>query len=83
MGSKGLVGMELAELIDGYSLTQHVKSSTHKSGNILDHVLSPVGAVSIDCITIDEVGFSDHSLITCKVAVDIKRQPIIRAPSWN
>ena len=83
VGFKGLVGKELAELIDGYSLTQYVKSPTHKSGNILDHVLSPAGAVSIDCITVDEVGFSDHSLITCKVAVDIKWQLIIRATFRN
>jgi queuine/archaeosine tRNA-ribosyltransferase len=78
-----LIGKELVELIDGYSLTQHVKSPTHKSGNILDHILSPVGAVCVDSVTVDEVGFSDHSLVKCKVAVDIKRQPIIRATFRN
>src|SRR5437867_3970040 len=34
-------------------------------------------------VTINDVGLSDHSLIKCKVAVDIKRQPIIRASFRN
>src|SRR5271163_1457623 len=32
---------------------------------------------------VDDVGFSDHSLIKCEVVVDIKRQPIIRASFRN
>ena len=47
VGSKGLVGKELSELIDGYNLTQHVKDPTHRSGNILDHILSPSASVTI------------------------------------
>ena len=37
-GTKGLVGKELLEVIDGYSLTQHVVSPTHQSDNLLDHI---------------------------------------------
>ena len=83
VGSKGLVGKELDELINGYNLTQHVKIPTHRSGNILDHILSQDEVVSIHNIMVDDVGFSDHSLIKCKVVVDIKRQPIIRASFRN
>jgi len=82
-GSKGQVGRELAELCDGYSLVQHIKDPTHQSGNILDHILSPGGLVSINDVTIRDVGLSDHSLITCKLVMNIKRQPIIRASFRN
>src|SRR6476469_9155138 len=43
VGTKGLVGKELSDLIDRYSLTQHAKDPTHRSENILDHILSPDG----------------------------------------
>src|SRR3989442_12326057 len=78
-----LVGKELAELIDGYSLAQHVQGPTHNSGNILDHILSLKEGLVINEVTINDVGLSDHSLIKCNVAVDIKRQPIIRASFRN
>ena len=74
VGSKGLIGKDLGELIDGYNLIQHAKVLTHKTGNILDHIISP-NVVSMDQIMVRDVGFSDHHLITSKVVVDIKRQP--------
>ena len=83
VGTKGLVGKELEELIDGYSLTQHVKDPTHRSGNILDHILSLNETVSISDVEIEDVGFSDHNLVKCKVITDIKRQPIVRASFRN
>src|SRR6476469_1778064 len=79
VGTKGLVGKELSDLIDGYSLTQHVKDPTHRSGNILDHILSPHGVVSVSGVAIVDASFSDHSLVNCKVTMDIKQQPVIRA----
>ena len=81
-GSKGIIGKELGELIDGYSLTQHVEVPTHISGNILDHVLSSDGTVSIRDVIVEDVGLH-HSLIRCKVAVDIRRQPIVKASFRN
>ena len=82
-GSKGLVGKELEELINGYSLKQHVRCPTHTSGNILDHILSPDGMVRIDDVIIEDKGLSDHYLVKCKVAININRQPIIRASFRN
>ena len=41
VGSKGLIEKDLGELIDGYNLIQHLKVPTHKSGNILNNILSP------------------------------------------
>jgi hypothetical protein len=83
VGSKGLVSKELGELIDGYNLSQHVKDPTHRSGNILDHILTTDGAMSVSDVTIDDVGFSDHNLIRCKVVVNVKRQPIVKASFRN
>lgn len=83
VGTKGLVGKELVELIDGYSLIQHVNCPTHQSGNILDHILSSDRTLSVKDVTVADVGLSDHYLIKCNVAVDITRQPIIRATFRN
>lgn len=82
-GSRGLIAKELTELIDGYSLIQHVHSPTSNSGNILDHILSMKGGLVVSEVTIKDVGLSDHNLIKCNVAVDIERQPIIRASFRN
>ena len=35
------------------------------SGNILDHILTPSEESIVDDIKIDDVGVSDHSLVTC------------------
>ncbi len=82
-GSRCLVGKELMELIDVYSFAQHVKSPTHKSGNILDHVLSPEGSLVVGEVTVEDVTFSDHSLIKYKITADIKWQPIVTASFRN
>jgi hypothetical protein len=82
-GSKGLVGKELKELIDGYSLTQHIDCPTHQSGNILDHILSSDEMGSIREVTVNDIGLSDHYLAKCKVSVDINQQPIVRSTFRN
>ena len=82
-GTKGVIGRELTELIDGYSLKQHVTLPTHQSGNILDHILSSDEMASVENVEIIDVGFSDHQLVKCKVAIPITRQPIVRATFRN
>ena len=81
--TKGLVGKELLEVIDGYSLTQHVVSPTRQSDNLLDHILSPHGTECVKDVTVKNVGLSDHYLVKCKVTCPITRQPIIRATFRN
>jgi len=87
--TKGQVGKELRELIDGYSLTQHIKSATHQSGNLLDHILSSDdmtssnGTKSVQDVDVIDVGLSDHHLAKCRVTVEINRQSIIRATFRN
>jgi hypothetical protein len=82
-GSKGLVGKELTELIDAYSLTRHVHCPTHQSGNILDHILSLDDTGSVHDVIVIDTGLSDHYLVKCKVNVQINRQPIVRATFRN
>jgi hypothetical protein len=81
-GSKSL-GKELSELIDAYSLTQHVHCPTHQSGNILDHILSLDDIESVRDVIVTDTGLSDHYLVKCKVNIQINRQPIARATFRN
>jgi hypothetical protein len=83
VGSRGQIGRELAEMIDGYCLTQHIKDPTHQSGNILDHILSSDETLSIQNVSVDDVGISDHFLVKFKMTMDISRQPIVRASFRN
>ena len=64
-GTYGLVGEELRELIDEHNLTQHVNTATCRSGNLLDHILTPTNTVPVKNVNVRDVGISDHSLVTC------------------
>ena len=64
-GTRGLVGEELLDLIDAHSLIQHVNCATSYSGNILDHILTPSDETTVHDVEINDVGISDHSLVTC------------------
>ena len=76
-GTRGLVGKDLAELIESYSLTQHIDCPTHQSGNILDHILSSNEVTSLRDVVVNDVGISDHYLASCKIDVSNIRQPIV------
>jgi hypothetical protein len=41
VGTRGLVGKELSDLITSHSLTQYIHGATCRSGNLLDHILTP------------------------------------------
>jgi hypothetical protein len=60
-------------------MTQHVQTATCRTGNILDHILTPCEKKLISDTTIHDVGLSDHSLITCKITEAIPRAPTIKA----
>jgi len=82
-GTKGLVAVELAEVIDEHSLRQHVCEPTHRAGNILDHFLTPEDKLAIEDVVISDVGLSDHFLVTCRVASSIDRPPIVKSSFRN
>src|SRR6266446_997683 len=63
-GTRGEVNEALAELIDGFRLTQHVHSSTCSTGNLLDHILTSDETININDVSITDIGLSDHSLVT-------------------
>ena len=51
-----------AIFMEEFALIQHVKSQTHKSGGLLDHVIS-FGEIRINVISNTFLTQSDHSLI--------------------
>ena len=83
VGTKGLIGVELADVIDGHSLRRHVLQPTHRAGNILDHILTPDEKVTVADVVVTDVGLSDHFLVKCKVAASIDRPPIVKSTFRN
>ena len=85
VNTRGLVNDELVNLIEEHSLTQHVQSATCRTGNILDHILTPSTLATVTNINVNDIGLSDHSLVTCKFAEEFNRTPIATASfrSWK
>lgn len=63
------------------NLTQHVRSSTHVKGNILDLVISSIPVNDVDC----EPSISDHHVITyvIDIPVDPRPTPNIPPPKYH
>ena len=61
------------------SNVQHVQDSTCRTGNILDHILTPKEKNIVRNLAIHDVGLSDHSLITCKITEAIVRVPAVQS----
>ena len=76
--SRGLIHDELRRMIDEQNLTQHVDQPTCRSGNILDHILTPDDMNLVRDTTVTDVGLSDHSLITCKIVEPVHRAPVVK-----
>ena len=72
-GCSGNKGRKFLETIHNKFLTQHVKSATHNSGNILDLILLSEDNLVRDVKTCGKIGKSDHDMIKCKVHMDAKR----------
>ena len=80
---RGSVGVELGELIHNYNLTQHVHEATCRSGNLLDHVLTPCDSIIIKDIRVKDIGLSDHSLVKFRVACEVNRCDIVHQSFRN
>ena len=78
-GTRGLINADLSELIDGFSLTQHVHGATCSSGNLLDHILTSDDTVSVSGVVIEDSHLSDHSLVMCRVAAAMNQSPVIKS----
>lgn len=62
----------VVDVFEQYSLTQHVSSSTHTSGNVLDLILSQEYETAgrlVSNVVVQSVCFSDHHLLTCCLGV--------------
>ena len=68
----GQLDRHVVDVFDQYSLRQHVSTSTHINGNILDLILSQDEELSgrlVSDVTVQSVCFSDHHLLTCRLGV--------------
>ena len=62
--------IEFEELLSSFDMCQNVSESTHKAGGWLDVIVTRNSEKLADiCVT--ETGISDHSLVTCRIPVDI------------
>ena len=77
VNTRGLVSEELLKLLDEHSLLQHVREATCRTGNILDHILTPDNMTTVNDVKVIDIGLSDHSLVTCKIVETIHQAPIM------
>jgi len=76
VNTKGLVNSELLQMIDEHNLRQHVLSETCRTGNILDHILTPDDTVLVKDVAVHDIGLSDHYLVTSKIS-----EPTVQVPT--
>ena len=65
-------------LISQYGFTQHVKTVTHKAGHVLDLVLTRDSDDLVKSVSVEDNGFSDHSLVKCLLSLtkpNVSRKP--------
>ena len=65
-------GSDFLEMIDRKFIAQHVKGSTHTSGNKLDLVLSSYENTVVDVSVEGRLGSSDHEILLATVELAIK-----------
>jgi len=70
--SNGLDSL-IADVITRHAVRQHVRSPTHRDGNVLDLIITrdddtPRGQLISDA-AVQSVCFSDHHLVTCRLGV--------------
>src|SRR6218665_2216484 len=58
--------VKYSTILSTYNFRQHVKTSTHRSGSLLDHVITPESAFPPD-VLITDVGLSDHMLLSWSI----------------
>ena len=56
-------------LLDVFDLTNHVTFPTHRSGSILDPVITDLEAHEVKCSPLGPVGTSDHEAILTKISL--------------
>ena len=76
--NKGLVKNDLMRMIEEYNLKQHVQGATCRTGNILDHILTPDDTVFVNDIHVKDVRLSDHYLVVCKVTKPPIKPPAVK-----
>ena len=63
----GILDHSLIDVLDRYSLKQHVCKPTHVGGNLLDVIATPDSDASlVSHVSTQSVCFSDHSVVSCR-----------------
>jgi len=63
-----LLDANLADVLQCYSLTQHVDGATHVDGNTLDLLMTTTSEVSLlSHVTVRPTCFSDHHSVSCRL----------------
>ena len=81
-GLSGSRGQEFFETVSEKHMHQHVKESTHQSGNILDLILSDKEEIIQNVNLNGKLGKSDHEIIAFEICVNASRM-IDQRPTWN
>jgi len=67
---------QLTSLLSSFDMVQHVCSLTHRSGNVLDLVITFSDRAPAD-VTVDPHSvISDHALVTCSLPVTVDAPPL-------
>ena len=80
--TRGLINDDLRHMIDEQNLTQHVHEATCRTGNILDHILTPNDIRIVRDTAVHDVGLSDHSLVTCKIS-ELTIKPVVQKVTFR
>ena len=74
----------LADLLASFDLVQ-LSGPTHRCGNTLDLIITPA-LCQLDSVIVDPAGMlSDHSLVICRLPVDVERASVFeqQARGWR
>ena len=64
------------DVLDSFSLVQHVRDSTHIKGGLLDHVISKEeSALRISNVDVSDL-ISDHHMVSCHISVRLLKQHV-------
>ena len=76
---------QLRSLVDCYGLILHATGPTHQLGGTLDVVISHSTTGRPHCVTVEDVGLSDHLLLRWDVSTirDVSPAVTLRSRSWR
>ena len=72
------IDTKIAQLLVDYNLEQRVTEPTHDHGHVLDVIITGEGdAKQVSDVCVQDVCFTDHRLVTCRLNQPINRQDTV------